>query len=126
MTNPFGAVGTAKYVLLTTFKKDGTPVGTPLWAALDGNELVVWTEANSWKVKRIRRNPTVTLQPCDLRGKPSGEVVDGTATILDEAGSDHARDLIKKKYGVIGWVTVTGSVLRRGKTGTIGIAISKT
>ncbi|KAA0021312.1 PPOX class F420-dependent oxidoreductase [Antrihabitans cavernicola] len=124
MTNPFGAVGTAKYVLLTTFKKDGTPVGTPLWAGLDGDRLIVWTEANSWKVKRIRRNPAVTMQPCDLRGKPNGDVVDGTATVLDEAGSDHAREVIMKKYGLIGWLTVKGSGLRRGKSGTIGIAIA--
>lgn len=46
----FGEAGTAKYVSLTTFRKDGTPVATPLWAALDGDRLVLWTRTESWKV----------------------------------------------------------------------------
>lgn len=123
MTNTFGDVGTAKYVLLTTFKKDGTPVGTAVWAALDGDRLLVWTESESWKVKRIRRNPDVTLQVCDIKGKPKGDIVKATAAILDDAGTERARDVIKKKYGILGWVTVKGSELRRGKSGTVGIAI---
>ncbi|WP_067538679.1 PPOX class F420-dependent oxidoreductase [Nocardia crassostreae] len=124
MDNPFGPVGTANYVLLTTFKKDGTPVATAVWAALDAGRLYVWTVTDSWKVKRIRRNPQVTLQPCDVRGKAHGEVVKGTATVLDGAGSDRVRALVKKRYGLQGLLVVTGSVLRRGKSGTIGIEIA--
>ncbi|WP_067821667.1 PPOX class F420-dependent oxidoreductase [Nocardia inohanensis] len=124
MENPFGAVGTANYVNLTTFKKDGTPVGTPLWAALDDGKLYLWTVTDSWKVKRIRRNPQVTLQPCDVRGKTHGEIVKGTAVLLDTAGSDRTRALIRKRYGIIGALTVVGSVLRRGKGGTIGIEVT--
>ncbi|GAB4586467.1 PPOX class F420-dependent oxidoreductase [Nocardia sp. IFM 10818] len=124
MDNPFGPVGTANYVLLTTFKKDGTPVGTAVWAALDAGRLYVWTVTDSWKVKRIRRDPQVTLQPCDVRGKPHGEVVKGTATVLDAAGSDRVRALVKKRYGLQGLLVVTGSVLRRGKQGTVGIEIT--
>ncbi|MEV6067208.1 PPOX class F420-dependent oxidoreductase [Nocardia sp. NPDC052001] len=123
MDNPFGPVGTAKYVLLTTFKKDGTPVGTPLWAALDNGRLYVWTVTDSWKVKRIRRNPQVTVQACDVRGKPNGDIVSGKATILDDAGSDRVRGLVKRRYGLQGHLVVTGSTLRRGKTGTVGIEI---
>lgn len=123
MDNPFGPVGTAKYVLLTTFRKDGTPVGTPLWAAFDDGKLYVWTVADSWKVKRIRRNPAVTLQPCNATGKPHGDVIDGTATILDDEGSERVRTLIKRKYSVQGRLVVTGSVLRRGRRGTVGIEI---
>ena len=70
MDNPFGPAGTASYVLLTTYKKDGTAVGTAVWAALDDSRLYVWTETGSWKVKRLRRNPEVTLQPCSVAGKP--------------------------------------------------------
>ncbi|TSE01626.1 PPOX class F420-dependent oxidoreductase [Skermania sp. ID1734] len=123
MTNPFGAAGDAKYVLLTTFKKDGTPVGTPLWGARDGERLYVWTPTDSWKVKRIKRNPKVTVAACDMRGTPSGEAIDGSATILDGQGTDRVRDLLRKKYGILGWLTVQGSILRRGKSGTVGIEI---
>ncbi|WP_067563075.1 PPOX class F420-dependent oxidoreductase [Nocardia acidivorans] len=124
MDNPFGPVGTAKYVLLTTFKKDGTPVGTPLWAALDNGRLYIWTVTDSWKVKRIRRNPEVTVQACDVRGKPHGDIVKGTAKILDDAGGDRVRGLVKRRYGLQGHLIVTGSTLRRGKTGTVGIEIT--
>ncbi|MFF0488342.1 PPOX class F420-dependent oxidoreductase [Nocardia sp. NPDC003482] len=124
MDNPFGAAGTAKYVLLTTFRKNGNPVGTPLWAALDDGKLYVWTASDSWKVKRVRNNPAVTLQPCSVSGKPRGEVVRGTGRVLDEAGTERVRGLIKRKYGIMGWLTVSGSVLRRGRSGTIGIEIA--
>ncbi|WP_197501436.1 MULTISPECIES: PPOX class F420-dependent oxidoreductase [unclassified Gordonia (in: high G+C Gram-positive bacteria)] len=122
---PFDAATDAKYVQLTTFRKDGTPVASPLWAAYDGESLVMWTETDSWKVKRIRRDPHVVVQACDARGKKlRGQPVDGTATILDAAGTDHARSVISKKYGIVGWVLVKASLIRRGKDGTIGIAIT--
>lgn len=124
MDNPFGAVGTANYVLLTSFRKNGTPVGTPLWAALDDGKLYVWTVTDSWKVKRIRRNPAVTVQPCTVSGTPRGAVVNGTAQILDDTGSDRVRRLIKRKYSIQGWLIVVGSQLRRGRKGTIGIEIT--
>ncbi|WP_040808885.1 PPOX class F420-dependent oxidoreductase [Nocardia concava] len=124
MDNTFEPLGKANYVQLTTFKKDGTPVGTPVWAALDGGRLYVWTVTDSWKVKRIRRNPEVTVQPCDFRGKTHGELLKGSALILDAPGSERARDLIKRRYGILGWVSITLSKLRRGDTGTIGIEIA--
>lgn len=124
MKNPFGPVGTANYVLLTSFRKNGTPVGTPVWATLDDGKLYVWTVTDSWKVKRIRRNPSVTLQPCSMTGKPRGAIVAGTAEILDATGTARVRGLIKQRYSIQGWLGVTGSLLRRGKSGTIGIEIT--
>ncbi|NRI64711.1 MULTISPECIES: PPOX class F420-dependent oxidoreductase [Rhodococcus] len=126
MTPDFKRVTESKYVLLTTFRKDGTPVATPLWAALDGERLLVWTVTDSYKVKRIRRNPSVTVAVCDARGNPKGDPVAAKAEILDGHGTDHARDAIARRYGIIGWLTMKGSLLRRGKTGTVGIAISET
>ncbi|WP_336669752.1 PPOX class F420-dependent oxidoreductase [Tsukamurella sp. USMM236] len=114
-------VADAKYVLLTTFRKDGTPVATPIWAVRDGADLVVWTVADSWKVKRLRRNPSVLVQACDARGKKTtGPEVAGAGEVIDggEAGSK-----IAKKYGVLGWLTVTGSKIRRGAGGTVGIRV---
>lgn len=124
-TKPFGAATDAKYVRLTTFRKDGTAIGSPLWAAADGDRLVMWTETDSWKVKRIRHDPHVVIQACDLRGRDTyGEAVDGTAEILDGPGTDRARSLITAKYGIVGKILVKASLLRRGKSGTIGLSVT--
>lgn len=112
-----------KYLLLTTFRKDGTPLPTPVWVARDGDELVVWTVANSGKIKRIRRDGRVELAPCDIRGRQTGPSTKGTARVLDEPGTASARRLIMRKYGLTGWLVVSASTLRRGAKGTVGVAI---
>ncbi|MEU7144541.1 PPOX class F420-dependent oxidoreductase [Nocardia sp. NPDC046473] len=126
MTNTLGAVGKADYVLLTTFRKDGTPVGTAVWAVADGDKLYVWTVTDSWKVKRLRRNTDVTVQPCNVAGKTRGEAIAGTARILDQPGTDRVRKLLMRKYWLMGPLTILGSNLRRGKKGTIAIEITLT
>lgn len=114
----------AKYVLVTTFRKDGRAVPTPVWAARDGDGLVVWTVADSGKVKRIRNNGTVRLAPCTSRGKPTGEEVAGRAELLDGPATERARRLIAARYGLLGRLIVGGSVLRRGKDGTVGVRLT--
>ncbi|NGP08713.1 PPOX class F420-dependent oxidoreductase [Rhodococcus sp. 14C212] len=122
MTPTFADLAAAKYVLLTTFRKDGTPVPTAVWAAADADRLLVWTVTDSYKVKRLRRDPRITLAVCDVRGNPRSAAVPGTATVLDAAGTERARAVIARSYGILGWLTVKGSVLRRGRAGTVGIA----
>jgi uncharacterized protein len=116
-------LGAGQYVLLTTFRKDGRAVPTPVWVACDGTELVVWTVTSSGKVKRIRCRGEVTVAPCDIRGHPLGDAVAGRAVIADAAGTERIRRLLKQKYGLLGWITITGSRLRRGEKGTVGIRI---
>ncbi|WP_159840734.1 hypothetical protein [Nocardia sp. CY41] len=65
-----------------------------------------------------------TLQPCSLRGKAHGEIVNATAVVLDEAGSNTARQLIRRRYGTHGWIAVLSNALRRGRSDTIGIEIT--
>lgn len=115
----------AQFVLLTTFRRDGRAVPTPVWAvALDGG-LGVWTPGSSGKVKRIRRDGSVTLAPCDRRGNPLGEPVHGTARVLDEAGTQRVRTAVRRKYGALGWALTTISGLRRrGGEGPVGVAIT--
>ncbi|MGF7120648.1 PPOX class F420-dependent oxidoreductase [Rhodococcus sp. TAF43] len=125
MTTTLDEIGSAKYVLLTTFRKDGTPVPTPLWAAMDDGRLLMWTVTESWKVKRIRRSPRVTIGVCDARGNPKGPQIDATATILDDVGTDRARAVIARKYGILGWIGVKGSLIRRGRSGTVGVAVTQ-
>jgi uncharacterized protein len=116
----------SKYAVLTTYKKDGTPVGAPVWVAPDGDRIVVWTNPKTWKVKRIRRSPEVTLQECDSRGRTSGgEVLTGTARLLDASGTERVRGLVAHKYGVLGTVMIRAHKLFLGSDRSIGIAITE-
>jgi predicted pyridoxine 5'-phosphate oxidase superfamily flavin-nucleotide-binding protein len=64
-----------KYVLLTTYRRDGTPVGTPVNIAVEGDRAFVRTWDTAWKVKRIRNNSEVEVAPSTLRGKPTGPAI---------------------------------------------------
>jgi uncharacterized protein len=126
MTEPstLDTIGSASYALITTYRRDGRAVPTPVWVVRDGDALAVWTVTGSGKVKRIRRSGDVHIGPCDVRGRPTGEQVPGHAVVLDEAGSEHVRDLLRRKYGLLGRITLWGSRIRRGNDGTIGIRIT--
>ncbi|PPK67597.1 PPOX class F420-dependent oxidoreductase [Actinokineospora auranticolor] len=117
LTNP-------NYLLVTTRKRDGSTVPTPVWVVREGADLVIWTVRDSGKVKRIRNDPRVTVAPCDARGNPTGPASPATARLLDDAESDRGRKRIQRKYGAMGWLVVQGSRLRRGTTGTICVAIT--
>ena len=119
----FDDVSKAQYVLLTTFTKDGRPKPTPIWIARDGNRAVVITEKNSWKVKRIRNTPRVTLAVCDMKGKPKGEAVEAVATVLDDSQTESVYRAINKRYGIIGRVFSLFSKLRGGANRTVGLEI---
>jgi PPOX class probable F420-dependent enzyme len=120
------ALGAGKYLLLTTYRKNGTTVPTPVWVVRDGDALGVWTVADSWKVKRVRNRDDVLVGPCDVRGNPTGGTVPARAEILDATGSAAYRRLIARKYGVLGRLTLLGSRLRRGSDGTAGIRVTLT
>ncbi|MGI5493362.1 PPOX class F420-dependent oxidoreductase [Microtetraspora malaysiensis] len=117
-------LGAEQYVSLVTLRRDGTPVATPVWVMRDGDALVVWTVADSGKVKRIRRNPQVTVAPCDVRGRLRGDAVPARAELLPLEQGDHVRGLLMKKYGLLGRLTIWGSRLRRGRAGTVGVRIT--
>ncbi|MFE7977917.1 PPOX class F420-dependent oxidoreductase [Streptomyces shenzhenensis] len=119
-------LGAGAYLLVTSYRKDGSPVGTPVWVVRDGDALGVWTVADSWKVKRIRRRADVLVGPCDVRGRPTGEQVPATAEVVDAATTARYRGLIARKYGVVGRLTLLGSRLRRGAQGTVGIRLTLT
>ena len=87
------------YLNLESFKRDGTPVQTPLWFAEDDGVLYIYTLANSGKVKRILRNPRVRIAPCTMRGNVTGQWVAGEAHIVDETTAEHGHALLLKKYG---------------------------
>ena len=88
MPDTFAEVAKSDYILLTTFTKDGKPKPTAIWAAPDGDRLLVMTEEDAWKVKRIRNTPRVTLAICDPRGKPKTDSIEAVARILDKSEAD--------------------------------------
>lgn len=112
-----------KYVLLTTFRKDGRAVATPVWAVRDGDALAVWTVVDSGKVKRVRRNGEVTVGPCDARGTPKGDPVPGHAVVADISDNPRVRGLLAGKYGLQARLVTWASRVRRGAAGTIVVRI---
>ena len=124
MAVTFDEVSNAKYVLLTTFTKDGKPKPVPIWVARDGDRALVITEGDSWKVKRIRNTPRVTLAVCDVRGNPKSEAVEATAMILDKSHNGAVYDAIGRKYGLIGRVfNVFSKYIRNGMTKNVGLEL---
>ncbi|PJE09193.1 MAG: PPOX class F420-dependent enzyme [Mycobacterium sp.] len=123
MTPTFADLAIAQYILLTTFTKDGRPKPVPVWAAVDGDRLLVITEGKSWKVKRIRNTPHVQLAICDMRGRPKSDSIDGTAAILDKSQTKIVYDAIGKRYGIIGKVFNLFSRLRGGMENNVGLEL---
>ena len=121
-------MGAEKFVSLTTFKRDGSPVAGPMWIARDGDHLAVWTPADSWKVKRVRRDPRVLLTPCDRGGKvaPGAPVLEATAVVIDDPRLvDGVARRIKNKYGLqFRVVTFIEAVLARGRKPRVALQIS--
>ena len=119
MTDTLSALGAEKFVSLTTFKKDGTAVATPMWIGPDGDHLFFWTPADSWKAKRARNNPRVVLVPCGRSGKvrDGAHEVDGVAEVItDSATVERLAGVIRRKYGVeFVIVTFIERVLARGR-----------
>ena len=123
MAPTFAEVAKAKYVLLTTFTKDGRPKPTAIWVAPEGDRALVITGKDSWKVKRIRNTPRVTLAVCDRAGKVNGEPVEAVATVLDDSQTEQVYQAIGKRYGLIGHVFNFFSKLRGGAKRTVGLEL---
>ena len=81
----FADVYGEKYLLLTTFTKDGRPKPTTVWGVPEGDKLLISTDDGSWKTKRINNTPRVTIQKCSALGKPKGEPVEAVARNLPKS-----------------------------------------
>ena len=119
-------IGRSRYVSLTTYRKDGTAVATPVWHVMNGGELVVVSEVETGKIKRIRNNGNVVVTVCGLRGQiaPGAPSAQGTARLLDQAGTEAGRRLLARKYVMsrIGnWFT---RILHLRRRPLIGIAVT--
>lgn len=123
MSSPVEELAVARYILLTTYRRDGTPVPTPVWVTpLDG-ALGVWSAPDAGKVKRIRRNPAVTVATCDIRGNNAGPAHAGRADLLDPAGVRELLGRIRRKYGIQGRLLMLPQRLRGRLYRSAGIRI---
>lgn len=103
MTDPVVALADHQYVLLTSTRRTGVPVPTPVWVARHGDALLVTTGAEAGKVKRVRHTPRVTLQACDRVGTPlaGASVVEAHASVHDDDETRaHLEAALSAKYGV--------------------------
>jgi PPOX class probable F420-dependent enzyme len=92
------AIRGQKYISLTTFRKNGQKVSTPVWFGEDGDKLYVMTRSDMGKTKRIHNNPHVLVAPCTMRGKVIGPEYEALARILPPEEHAHARETINPKY----------------------------
>jgi uncharacterized protein len=87
-----------RYISLATFRKNGTPVYTPVWFGEENGRLYVMTNAKTGKAKRLRNNPDVRIAPSTMRGKVTGPEFSATARFLKPDEFPHAQKLIQDKY----------------------------
>jgi uncharacterized protein len=93
------SVGGHRHCLVVTYRRSGEPVATPVWFALDGHRLVFESDADSAKVKRMRRDARVRVAPCTMRGDPLGPPVEARARILAAEEAPAAERALDGKYG---------------------------
>ena len=117
MHNGLESLKHSKTVLLTTFKRDGTAVDTPVSIAFEGDRAFFRTFDKAWKTKRLRNNPTVEVAPATLRGKPTGRPIHARATLLSEDQAKVAANALARRHRLLQAVLVpAGHRLMRYRT----------
>jgi uncharacterized protein len=91
---------TGKYLSVTSFKRDGTAVATPVWFVADNGHILIETEGDSFKARRIRHNPSVVVAPCTATGRLRGEPIYARAAFLPESERERVEHLMARKYRV--------------------------
>ncbi|KQH76774.1 MULTISPECIES: PPOX class F420-dependent oxidoreductase [Mycobacterium] len=110
----FADVIKSKYLLLTTFTKDGRPKPTAIWGVPDGDRLLIITDDESWKVKRIRNTSRVTIAKSGSLGKPKSEDVEGVARVLPKSETRQVYNAVLRRYWYHAWWFLPHSIVRGG------------
>ena len=88
-----------RYLSVTSFKRDGTGVATPVWFVSDGSRLLALTDVHSWKVRRMRHEPRVLVAPCRANGKLRGEPVPARVELLTATTDlERVQRLLHERY----------------------------
>ncbi|MFJ3766705.1 PPOX class F420-dependent oxidoreductase [Streptomyces sp. NPDC090082] len=117
----------SRYISLTTFRKNGTGVPTPVWHAVEGDQLFVLSRDDAWKIKRLRNDPRVEVAVCDLRGNVAegAERYAGTGRLVEGEELTRIRRMLYRKYTWQYWLTdVPAMIFRRGKRPHTGIVVT--
>ena len=115
MADTFEDVANSRYLLLTTYTKDGRPKPTTVWGVLEGDKLLIVTDDGSWKTKRIRNTPRVTIQRSYAIGnKPKGEPVEAVARNLPKSETRRIFEKVTKRYWWHAWWWVPQAMIRGG------------
>ena len=98
-------LGLDPYCRLVTFRRNGTPVGVPVWQAVDGDRIYVFTESKSWKVKRLARDERIEVTTCDWRGTTDGNPTwKGKGRVVSDPDTvRRANAALDRKYGWQKW-----------------------
>jgi uncharacterized protein len=100
-TGSVAEVAAYKRTLLLTYRRDGTPVPTPVWAAEADGVFYVRSERASGKVKRLRRDPRMLIAPCTVRGRPLGKPLEASARLLEGVEEElRAERALAGSYGL--------------------------
>ncbi len=110
-----------KYIRITTFRRTGLSVPTPVEFVQQNRTVYLRTAKDSGKVKRIRHNPSVTIAPCTIRGKPLGPAVEAFASLVDDDKGEPILQLFKDKYGILWRI---GIRLRKAKSQYVKLTIA--
>ncbi|HZC12489.1 MAG TPA: PPOX class F420-dependent oxidoreductase [Thermoleophilaceae bacterium] len=117
MRSELDALRDTKTILLTTYRRDGTPVATPVSIAFDGEHAFFRTWHTAGKAKRLRRNAEVEVAPSTFRGEPTGEPIRARATLLDGANARSARRALARRHRMLQRLVVpVGHRLMRVRT----------
>lgn len=118
LTPAFAPFSRQKTVVVTTYRRDGTPVATPVSIAVEGERAYLRSFERAWKTRRIRNNPAVTVAPSTARGARTGPAIEATARQLSGAEYDRAGRALARKYPMLQGVLVPlAHRLGRRKTG---------
>jgi uncharacterized protein len=118
-----GALFSGRYLSVTSFKRDGTGVATPMWFVSDGTRLFALTDLHSAKIRRIRRNPRVVVASCRADGRLRGEPVPACAEVLTAtADLERVRKLLIERYKIAYRLVMLGYRLGRRLRGKRGLA----
>ena len=101
MTSGFASLHGTKTVLLTTYKRNGTPVSTPVSIAFDDERAFFRTWHTAGKAKRLANNPRVEVAPCTFQGRPTGPAIQARAKLLERDDAKNASDRLAKRHPVL-------------------------
>lgn len=114
-SQPFPALAGQQFMLLTTFRKSGQPIPTPVWFAESGGKVYVFTQPDAGKVKRVRANGRAELAPCDRQGAVLGPSAPARGRVLPPEEAERVRRLFAAKYGLMFRMFGLVELVRRAK-----------